>query len=139
MSLFCARLILLRSSATLVNAAATVASNLTDYSMNDHQANRESGGVPLFWVAVCSLITATFIALYAVGPGSYQRSRLYPLYEPVHYIATGILVAVVWAILYRSQVAKFHISLTAIFVLMLMESVYLLAIRFANPSWAFGP
>jgi hypothetical protein len=106
--------------------------------MDDQRANREGGGVKLFWIAVCSVIIATFIALYATNRGPYRGGPLQPWHKPVRYISTGLLVAVVWAILFRSQVASLRISLSAMFVLILLEATYLFAIRFANPFWAFG-
>jgi hypothetical protein len=107
--------------------------------MDDQETNREGRRLIVYWIAVCSLTGMALSAIYSVSPGPYRGSPIHPWHKPVHYLSAGILVAVVWAILFRSQVARFRISLSAIFVLMLMEAGYLLAIRIVNPFWAFGP
>src|SRR5262245_16558893 len=106
--------------------------------MDDQGANREGGKCLRFWIIVGCTITTALFAIWLArprSPGSFG-GPLQPWHQPIHYIASGILVAAVWAIAFRSQVAALQISLKALFVLVLIEAVYQFAIRFMAPDWA---
>jgi hypothetical protein len=91
-----------------------------------------------FWIAVgCAVITALlFISLARPQGRTSVGGPLEPWHQPIYYISTGSLVAVVWAIAFRSQVAAMQISLKAVFILVLMEAIYQAAIRIMAPEWA---
>lgn len=92
----------------------------------------------IFWVVVGCSIAAALIPIYLARPAgrSSDGGPLEQWRTPIHYLSTGILVAIVWAIAFRSEVATLHISLKAVFILLLMEAIYLIAIRIQNPDWA---
>jgi hypothetical protein len=98
-------------------------------------AINESKGVKAFWVVVyCLAIVAMFMIGIFV---STMRGVSLTLSERlVFYAAGGILVGVVWAILFRTQIEKLRLSLFVLFILLSMEALWLAAIRIINPFWS---
>jgi hypothetical protein len=88
-----------------------------------------------FWVVVGALVVGSMVAVDLAVPNWRGQSPAL-LERLVCYAAGGTLVGIVWAILFREQIEKFHLSLLSLFALVLMEAMFLLAVRMANPYWA---
>jgi hypothetical protein len=89
----------------------------------------------VFWLVVGGLVVGSIVAVDLALSG--LRGVALTLFQKlVCYAAGGTLVGIVWAILFRSQIEKFRLSLFALFVLVLAEAMFLLAVRIANPFWA---
>ncbi len=84
-----------------------------------------------FWIVVSFVFIAVVVALDVTAP----RFRSdWPIATTVtRYLSMGTLVAIIWAIFFRSQIEKLRVSLASLFVLILMEAILLLAIRVFRP------
>jgi hypothetical protein len=90
-----------------------------------------------FWAVIIGLAFTVPLLPWMLGnPPIGQMHFPLPLSQKLpYYFAATILVAVIWAILFRRQIESLRISLRSIFALVLMESALLLAVRIANPFW----
>jgi hypothetical protein len=87
-----------------------------------------------FWVIVARLMYASIASIDIIGySGGYQTTLAE---RGGLYVATAILVAVIWAILFRPQVEHLRISLKSLLALVLLEAILLAVIRIAKPFWA---
>lgn len=106
-------------------------------SMDDQRDDREGSRVKAFWIVVSASIGLAVVAIYAVNLGPFPVTWIRSAWRsPVYYLSTGILVAVLWAIAFRPQLAGGRFTLSAVFALMAMEAIFLLLVRFCNPFWA---
>src|SRR3954451_19096757 len=95
-----------------------------------------------FWKCVCFILLGLLIAgfganvFYPSVPRLHQTPTLFQkLYGLVW---GGILVGVVWAICFRPQLEKLRLNLLALFTLVAMEAVFLMAVRIADPWYQFS-
>jgi drug/metabolite transporter (DMT)-like permease len=91
-----------------------------------------------FWKGICLVLLGLFLAGLAanlVNPPAPRMNQAEPsVFQQLYGIVWGgVLVAVAWAICFRSQVEKLRLSLFALFALIAMEAVFLMAVRFADP------
>jgi hypothetical protein len=106
--------------------------------MSEHEPESRNAG--WFWPVIIGL---AFVA--PLLPAIFVRTPLGQMKWPMtvsqrlpYYAATAILAFAIWAILFRGQIEKLRIRIVSLFVLVLLEAVLLLAIRFAHPFWAIG-
>ncbi|HEX5104513.1 MAG TPA: hypothetical protein VFV87_11910 [Pirellulaceae bacterium] len=85
-----------------------------------------------FSTAIGIILAAIFLAILVVSSVPRSEQRTLPV-QITHYLVTGSLVAVLWAICFRRQVEKLRFSLLSLFVLAAMEAVLFAAIRLLNP------
>ncbi|MBI3465984.1 MAG: hypothetical protein HY000_23465 [Planctomycetes bacterium] len=93
-----------------------------------------------FWLSICVALVIAFAIAHAIPSfgGSPPSQRTYDHRPPVavqvaHFAFLGSLVAIVWAICFRPQLEKLQISLFALFALVAMEALLLLAARLLDP------
>jgi hypothetical protein len=85
-----------------------------------------------FWIAVSAVLSATLVGIFLVEPTTYRWPV--PVAAKVAIaVLMGILVAVIWAIVFRAQIVSGRVSLGSLFVLTLMEAILLVAIRTFRP------
>jgi hypothetical protein len=83
-----------------------------------------------FWITISFVVIGVMIALHMTSPprGDWSIATIV-----TRYVTMGILVAIIWAISFRSQIEKLQITLRSMFILTLMEAVLLSAIRIFRP------
>jgi hypothetical protein len=87
-----------------------------------------------FWIVIaCLIFAALFFATNVRIPLQTQAAVFGKL---GFYLTSAVLVAIIWAILFRAQVEKFQISIYSMFVLVLLQATMLLAIHIVSPFWA---
>jgi hypothetical protein len=96
-----------------------------------------------FWKGICLVLLGLLLAGLAANfvnppvPRTYQTGPT--VFQKLYCLAWGgILVGVAWAICFRPQVEKLRLSLFALFVLIAMEAVFLMAFRITDPWQHFS-
>jgi hypothetical protein len=88
-----------------------------------------------FWLTVAAVVITAGCAIEAALslflPWQFSTAGTILVYA-----STAVLVAVVWAVCFRSQVQRLRISLTAILALVAMEAIWFAAIRIFDPFWS---
>ena len=85
-----------------------------------------------FWIAVSAVLFFTLVGISFVEPTTYHWPVSITAKVAIS-VLMGILVAVIWAIVFRSQIVNGRVSLGSLFVLTLMEAILLVAIRTFRP------
>ena len=93
-----------------------------------------------FWLCISFVLGIVLLSPILrraiVGP-PLRMYHQYSIWDQLYgFTVGGTLVAVIWAICFRSQVERLQFSVFSLIVLVVMEAVFFTVVRIADPLWA---
>ena len=86
-----------------------------------------------FWPIINGTIVFVFVGFILLPrPTSYDWEP--PLWAELAFFSlAGILVAIVWAVIFRKQLERGQVKLTSLFLLVAFEAAWFAAFKYFNP------